>query len=180
MGHLLAARRRHGELIPFTGWSKPAEIEERAAVQRGAGDPHDSSKADERLFVNFVLAQEIRVVAKVPQAPAEFPDCFGSAVEATVERKKNGYATPEECKAELLRQVASEINYLIRYQKIESKRREVEILRQRVPDSPGLDRLLRYESTLERAFDRTLTQLERAQRMRKEQPLPPQLDIRIS
>jgi hypothetical protein len=47
-------------------------------------------------------------------------------------------------------------------------------------DSGGLDRLIRYETSLERAFDRTLTQLERVQRMRKGQPLPPQLEVKIS
>ena len=48
------------------------------------------------------------------------------------------------------------------------------------PDFPGLDRLLRYPIALERAFDRTLTQLERLQRIRKGQPLPPQVDVNIS
>src|SRR5512135_3534026 len=82
MGHLLAA---HGEFFPFTRRSKPAEIEKRAAVQGGAGNPHDSAKTDERLFVHFISAHQIGVVAKVPQEPAEFPERFGSAVEATVE-----------------------------------------------------------------------------------------------
>ena len=48
-----------------------------------------------------------------------------------------------------------------------------------VSDPGALDRLVRYESSLERAFDRTLAQLERAQRVRKGQPLPPQVDVRI-
>src|ERR1017187_5566111 len=85
MGDLLVGYCGIGEFFPFTGWRKPAEIEKRAAVQGGAGNPHDSSKADERLFVNFVSAHQIGVVAKVPQEPAEFPQSFGSAVEATVE-----------------------------------------------------------------------------------------------
>ena len=40
--------------------------------------------------------------------------------------------------------------------------------------------LLRHETSFERSFDRMLTQLERALRMRKGQPLPPQVDIKIS
>jgi hypothetical protein len=36
----------------------------------------------------------------------------------------------------------------------------------RCPDAPAFDRLLRYEASLERSFDRTLGQLERLQRMR--------------
>jgi putative transposase len=38
---------------------------------------------------------------------------------------------------------------------------------------------LGYETSLERAFDRTLTQLERAQRIRNEQPLPPKVHVKI-
>jgi hypothetical protein len=37
-----------------------------------------------------------------------------------------------------------------------------------------------YESYMEQLFNWTPTQLERAQRIRKGQPLPPQLDIKIS
>ena len=43
----------------------------------------------------------------------------------------------------------------------------LESLQLSIPDSRGLDHLLRYESRLERSFDRTLTQFERAQRTRK-------------
>ncbi len=43
-----------------------------------------------------------------------------------------------------------------------------------------LDRLLRYEASLERAFDRTLNQLERLQRMRHGQPVPPRIDFTVS
>jgi len=45
---------------------------------------------------------------------------------------------------------------------------------------PSLDLLLRYETNLERAFDRTLNQLERLQRMRKGQPVPPTLNVNVS
>ena len=49
------------------------------------GNPHDSSQAEECLFIDFVSAHQIGVIAKVPQEPAEFPERFGSAVETTVE-----------------------------------------------------------------------------------------------
>jgi len=100
------------------------------------------------------------------------------------ERAKAGYAAPEQCQKMVLRAVGGEIRRLERYQEKrepnESERIKVEILRQRVPDSPGLDRLLRYASSLERALDRMLTQYKRAQRMRKGQPLPPQAHVKIS
>jgi len=43
-----------------------------------------------------------------------------------------------------------------------------------------LDRLLRYESNFERAFDRILNQLERLQRIRKGQPVLPTLDVNVT
>jgi len=43
-----------------------------------------------------------------------------------------------------------------------------------------LDLLLRYESNLERSFDRTLSQLERLQRIRNGQPVPPTLNVNVS
>ena len=37
-----------------------------------------------------------------------------------------------------------------------------------------------YKSSFERAFDRMLTQYDRAERMHKGQPLAPQVDVKIS
>jgi hypothetical protein len=93
-------------------------------------------------------------------------------------RAQEGYDTPEQCKNNLLQEVGAEIRRLEqdreKRKSIEFERRQVEILRQRVPDSSGLDRLLRYATALERAFDRMLTQFDRAQRIRKGQPSPPE------
>jgi hypothetical protein len=113
-----------------------------------------------------------------------YPNYFDTAKVPERVRQSKGYATPEQCKQRVVEEIDAEIARLKRYQKrggsIESNRRKVEILRQSVPDSLGLDRLLRYQASLERSFDRTVTQLERAQQLRKGQPLPPQLDIKIS
>jgi hypothetical protein len=49
-----------------------------------------------------------------------------------------------------------------------------------IPGQEVSDRLIRYEAHLSREFDRTLNQLERLQRIRKGQPLPPQFDVKIS
>jgi len=45
---------------------------------------------------------------------------------------------------------------------------------------PWEDRLQRYESSLERSFDRTLSQLERLQRLRLGQPVLPALKVDVS
>lgn len=49
-----------------------------------------------------------------------------------------------------------------------------------VPEAPRLDRILRYSASLERDFDRTLNQLERLQRMRTGQAVPPTLNLNVS
>jgi hypothetical protein len=101
-----------------------------------------------------------------------------------VERIAKGYASPEESKQIVLERIDEEIRRLKRYQKtraaVEAERRKVDALRRRVPDSPALDRLLRYEAGLERAFDRALGQLERLQRMRLGQPVAPPLRVDVS
>lgn len=49
-----------------------------------------------------------------------------------------------------------------------------------IPGEKDLDRLMRYETRLDGSFDRTLQQLERLQRVRKGQPLPPTLKVDVS
>jgi hypothetical protein len=101
----------------------------------------------------------------------EYPKWQITAKMAEEVRAQGNYATPEECKQDVLEAIDAEINRLEQYKEkqnsIESKRMEVEILRQRVPDSPALDRLLRYMTSLERAFDRMLSQYDAAQRDRR-------------
>ena len=62
----------------------------------------------------------------------------------------------------------------------ENDKTGIEFLRANVPEVSQLDRLLRYETTLERNFDRILNQIERLQRLRKGQPVSPTLDVRVS
>jgi len=100
------------------------------------------------------------------------------------ERVSEGYASPGQCKKNVLEDMDQEILRLERDQKeratAQTARTKLEIESRNVPDSPGLDRLLRYEASLERAFDRTLSQLERLQRMRLGQPVLPKIEVRHS
>ena len=88
---------------------------------------------------------------------------------------------PEKCKDNFLKELDGEIKRLERYKKarasVESERMKLEALRQHVPLTPQFDHLLRYETSLERNFDRTLSQLERVQRMRLGQPVLPKLEV---
>jgi hypothetical protein len=100
------------------------------------------------------------------------------------EREREGYASPELCKENILHEIDGEIRRLKRYQKaqasIEADRAKLESLRRTVPESLALDRLLRYEASLERSFDRTLGQLERLQRMRLGQTVLPPVKVELS
>ena len=100
------------------------------------------------------------------------------------ERQQHGYATPEKCKENFLEELDGEIKRLEHYKKArasaESERMKLEALRQHVPLTPQFHNLLRYEASLERNFDRTLSQLERLQRMRLGQPVLPKLEVQHS
>jgi hypothetical protein len=111
-------------------------------------------------------------------------DCLNIAHLAEEETASGEYASPEKVEQRFLVAIDAEVSRLREYQQdqelVESERRKVEILRQSAPDSRGLDRLVRYENSLDRAFDRTLSQLERFQRIRKGQPVPPTIKVDIS
>jgi hypothetical protein len=49
-----------------------------------------------------------------------------------------------------------------------------------VPEAHRLDRLMRYSTSLDREFERTLNQLLRLQQIRKGQPVPPTLNVNVS
>jgi len=105
-------------------------------------------------------------------------ELYANALDETL-RKKG--PSPESCRDNMLREIDVEIERLrqIREQHgtIEDARRKFDMRRLQVPEGPGLERLLRYEASLERAFDRTMAQLERMQRMRLGQPVPPRLEV---
>jgi hypothetical protein len=92
--------------------------------------------------------------------------------------------SPASLRSMFLKLLNEEINRLKRFGEqqaiIDSNRIEIDSLRGNVPDAPQLDRLLRYETTLQRDFDRTLSQLERLQRIRKGQPVSPTLNVHVS
>ena len=92
------------------------------------------------------------------------------------ERQKGEYASPEQCVTNFLHVISNEIKRLVSYNRaqkhVDTEKTELDKLRGSVPGLPDMDRLLRYEATINREIDRTLNQLERAQRMRLGQPVP--------
>lgn len=96
------------------------------------------------------------------------------------ERSKHGSCSPRQCVEIFLAELEDELKWLAGQESIESEECQLEKLCRSVPDGPQLDRLLRYEASLERAFDRTLSQLERLQRMRLGHPVPPPINLNVT
>ena len=119
-----------------------------------------------------------------PSLYDEFMTYLGTAKATESERKRKGYATPEECKQRMVRCIGLEIRrlkeYLKKRESIESERTKVEILRQSVPESRRMDGLVSYAVHLRREYAETVAELERKQRMRKGQSGPPTLKIEVS
>lgn len=109
-----------------------------------------------------------------------YSKCLSAADSDTSDGEHSGLPIPEECKNNFLEELKEEITRLKRYKRqlafIEARKLKVESLCAIVPDAPHL---LRYGTTLERDFDRTLNQLERQQRMRKGHPAPPTLNVNL-
>lgn len=97
------------------------------------------------------------------------------------EQRRGGHAPLQQCRLNVLCEIDQESGRLRRYQQARASPAPMEtppeVLCHNVADAPTLDRLLRYETSLERSFDRTLSQLERLQRMRLGQPVLPKLEV---
>jgi hypothetical protein len=52
--------------------------------------------------------------------------------------------------------------------------------RQAIPNRDALDKILRYESAIERDLNRALDRLERLQRRRKGELIPPPLNLHVT
>jgi hypothetical protein len=111
---------------------------------------------------------------------ARYPTSLPTVTHSGEEPQKTESALPEPCKRNFLEELQEEIRRLERRKSMDSERGTLEALRQYVPDSSLPERLLRYEASLERNIDRTLSQLERLQRMRLGQPVLPKLEVRHS
>jgi len=100
------------------------------------------------------------------------------------ERYSSGFRSEVAAKEEILRTIDAEIERLREIQQTQApewlKRNQLEVLRLTINEGVGLDRLVRYEASLERAFDRTLAQLERLQRMRLGQPVIPRVELGLN
>jgi hypothetical protein len=142
------------------------EKSDKAILTRLYGNPEWNSRAEKTL-------------------PDFYSACLLNVIRSTAsDGKQSESDRPEQYKNYFLAKISEQIEEF-NFQKIdraliEAHRTDVELHRRSVPDTSKLDRLIRYESHLERNLDRTLSQLERLQRMRKGQPVPPTLNLNVS
>lgn len=104
---------------------------------------------------------------------------------AAAERPKDDNRSSIEKYKEKMLQVLDEeiqrIHKLVEKQEAhQAEATELKKLSGSIPWEPGMERILRYEASLERAFDRALAQLERLQRMRLGQPVAPPIKVDVT
>jgi hypothetical protein len=103
---------------------------------------------------------------------------------SSTEQGKKDSKDPADVKQFMVDAISKEIMRLVELHDtaaaVEALRRQHNPAAARVPSQEVSDRLIRYEAHLSREFDRTLTQLERLQRMRLGQPVLPKLEVRHS
>ena len=111
----------------------------------------------------------------------ECPD-LGALNKPEAKELKENLATPEGRKAHYLREIQHVIDKLGEYSetasRVKAPTEKLELLGRKEPDGSELDQRLRYEASLERSFERTLSQLLGLQRMRLGQPVQPKPDVR--
>ncbi len=116
-------------------------------------------------------------------------ECLGALKATATERQRRGFESEVDCVQKFIAETEKEMRRLEGHRKRpiqkpkqrpltdEDQPRGTSLLKWEIPDSDELDRLLRCEASLERALDRTLSQLERLQRMRLGQSVPPKLEV---
>ncbi len=87
-------------------------------------------------------------------------------------------------KKQALAYIDSELEHILwskaRHEKREKEEEEARQAAALLPESSVLDKILRYETKLERQLYRAINQLERLQRLRQGEAVPPPLTVEVS
>jgi len=183
--HLLTSMGRAGRNRGLISYSENSAILDKCMVQLEL--LHDCIK-DEGFDRDHDLAILERLYGEGPHLEMTLLDTYrlwvAAAKGAEEERQPNGCASPEQCVTHVLAAIRKEITRLSHFRRtqaaIVSQKAELDKLRARVPASPVLDRILKYETAIDREIDRTLSQLERLQRIRLDQPVLPPVKVEVS
>jgi hypothetical protein len=103
---------------------------------------------------------------------------------ARVLEEKGDTSNEAECRKFMVALIDAEIARLTRLAKaleaVQQQRAQYKTSAAVIPAQELSDRLVRYEAHLSREIDRTLSQLERLQRMRRGQPVLPPVKVDLS
>jgi len=92
--------------------------------------------------------------------------------------------TPEKCKGMILKLIGDEKEKMEDLKEMVKEKEELEteakIFSLALPSKEPMDKILRYETTIERQLYRAMNQLERLQRQRKGEIIPPPISVEIS
>jgi hypothetical protein len=91
---------------------------------------------------------------------------------------------PEACKGMILKLIDEEKEKLEGLKEFVKQKEELEddarLHRLVIPEKEAVEKILRYETTIERQLYRAMNQLERLQRQRKGEPIPPPISVELS
>jgi hypothetical protein len=114
----------------------------------------------------------------------EYNNWLAKSKAALAQPNAENQPSVEDCKGQMVQAINAEIDRLGKtIEKIkaaEIEKRALARLCGSIPTAAAMERILRYQASLERAFDRVLAQLERLQRIRLGQPVLPQVQVDIT
>src|SRR5438105_396890 len=102
-GHLGAPCLSH--FFPLASRSKSIQVGQAGAMNRCVADLDDAAEPRQSCFVKLVVREEFRVIAEVPQKPAQLPQSFRSAVEPAGDRSSTELARLEDRKTQCIKRL---------------------------------------------------------------------------
>jgi hypothetical protein len=143
-------------------------------IEEGGFDPNRDNAILTNLYGSY------KVEGGTQSILHRYQKWLSEASRTEVERLQNRSASREGSKENFLADLGGEIRRLESLQSMAAERSRTEQLRLSVPYSSQPDRLLRYEVNLQKNIDRTLSRLERLQRVRLGHPAPPSINLNVS
>jgi hypothetical protein len=175
----LAARRDfvRAELHEQEEYCRERDKEEEAVI---AQLQSAKKEIDDTGHVSPELKQ--RIVAMMPQLKG-----LWSALDRHAQERMEETGVEKTCRPELrswFRETYSVTNAIALVEQLAKRRwtnvMEIAIGRHAIPNPDALDRILRYETTVERYLSRALEQLERLQRRGRGELLPPSMMVQLT
>jgi hypothetical protein len=170
--------RDNGDELSVVRNAMDSLVKIRQNLEINSSNKHDGSSMTRYYYFIPTLSDElaqdrmVRVIYEIANAVAELT------------RGREGTENAEFLTETLCQVIDEEVESLADLYKVkatsELQKIKNNVAAARMPSEEASDRIIRCEAHLSREIDRTLNRIERLQRIRKGQPLPPQVDVKIS